>query len=245
MRIIINADDLGKNTAVNDAIFDLMRRGIVTSATIMANGAAAEECIPQIASYPHCSFGVHLNITEFRPLAPHPSFRELLDEEGLFSLANYRNARFHAGLREAVFGEWSAQVRLLQSRGVAISHIDSHHGVHTDTRLFPVLKRLQIRFGIRRVRIAVNVSSDPGVRFRRNRLWNFALRYIYSSKTTCCFTQFASFLELAEGKGISCPSVELMVHPGHPGFEAETKALAAPWTDRMPFPVHLINYFDL
>ena len=37
IRIIVNADDLGSTAPVNDRVFELMARGAVTSATIMAN----------------------------------------------------------------------------------------------------------------------------------------------------------------------------------------------------------------
>ncbi len=36
MKIIVNADDLGASAEVNEAIFGMMGRGRVTSATIMA-----------------------------------------------------------------------------------------------------------------------------------------------------------------------------------------------------------------
>ena len=38
VRVIVNADDLGRSWMVNGAIFDLMSRGYVSSATILANG---------------------------------------------------------------------------------------------------------------------------------------------------------------------------------------------------------------
>ncbi|MGH8658890.1 MAG: ChbG/HpnK family deacetylase [Gammaproteobacteria bacterium] len=43
MKIIINADNLGLSEPVNDAIFAMMRAGRVTSATLVANGAAVED----------------------------------------------------------------------------------------------------------------------------------------------------------------------------------------------------------
>ena len=72
MRIIINADDLGISQEVNDAIFGLMAEGKVTSATILANGPAVEEAARRVAEFPECSFGVHLNLTEFKPWTMGP-----------------------------------------------------------------------------------------------------------------------------------------------------------------------------
>ena len=41
--IIVNADDLGMSAAVNEATFDLMSRGRISSATLLANAPAARE----------------------------------------------------------------------------------------------------------------------------------------------------------------------------------------------------------
>ncbi len=245
MRLIINADDLGSVPQVNAVIFDFMARRLVTSATILANGPALEECLGQIPAYPSCSFGIHLNITEFRPLTAHPALKALLDSRGHLSLENYRRACLGPALREAIFQEWSAQVRRLGAEGLKISHLDSHQGVHTDPRLLVVLKRLQRAFGIRKVRIAPNISLDPRIAYRRNRLWNLALRYFYATTTTSGFTDLATFLKAPEQIRRKHRSLELMVHPGHPGFAAETAALQTPWTEALPFAVQLISYREL
>jgi hypothetical protein len=36
-----------------------------------------------------------------------------------------------------------------------------------------------------------------------------------------------------------------MVHPGHPGYAAETDALQTPWLAGLPFAVRLISYYEL
>ncbi|MBI4643515.1 MAG: ChbG/HpnK family deacetylase [Deltaproteobacteria bacterium] len=245
MRLIINADDLGRNTQVNAVIFDLIDRRLVTSATIMANGPALEECLVRIPAYPSCSFGIHLNITEFQPLTSSAPLAELLDPRGNFSLANYRKARLGQALRKDIFLEWSAQVQRLCSYGQKVSHLDSHHDVHTDPRLFFMLKRLQRVFGIRKARIAPNISLDPKITFRKNRLWNLALRHLYATTTTSGFTDFATFLQAPEEIARRHPTMELMVHPGSPRFAAETGALQTPWLAGLPFAVRLISYCEL
>jgi predicted glycoside hydrolase/deacetylase ChbG (UPF0249 family) len=245
MRLIINADDVGKDPQVNAVIFDLIDRRLVTSATIMANGPALEECLDRIQAYPLCSFGVHLNITEFQPLTPSAPLAELLDPQGNFCLAIYRRARLHRSLRKDILLEWSAQVQRLCSYGLKVSHIDSHHDVHTDPRLFFILKHLQRSFGIRKVRIAPNISLDPKVTCRKNRLWNLALRHLYATTTTSGFTNFTTFLQVLDEIARRHPTVELMVHPGHPRFAAETRAMQTPWMTGLPFAIRLISYYEL
>jgi chitin disaccharide deacetylase len=91
MQVIVNADDLGMSREVNEAIFDLMARGRVTSASLLANAPATEEAIRTIPKFPQCSFGAHLNITEYEPLCRAADLLGLLDGEencGRFLLAS-------------------------------------------------------------------------------------------------------------------------------------------------------------
>jgi len=40
-------------------------------------------------------------------------------------------------------------------------------------------------------------------------------------------------------------SVEVMVHPGHPGYTEETELLYSDWWEEMPFQVTFISYLAL
>ncbi len=245
MRLIINADDLGRSPEANRAIFDLINQGLVTSATVMANGPYVDEALSRVGHYPRGSFGVHLNLTEFRPLTQNPCLDRLRDQEGNFNLTIFRNAVFPEPLRRAILEEWSSQIEKLQSRGLAISHIDSHHGTHTVSLLFWVLKGLQRQYGIRKVRIRENVPSSPGQLLIRSRAWNLALRLVYPTHTTAGFTDFSNFMEVAPSLAKRYPTMEIMVHPGHPHFAGETARLLSPWRGQLPFPVELISYHAL
>ena len=65
--VIVNGDDLGASSEINRAIFDLMAQNKLTSASVLANGACVEAAIERTRYFPRCSFGVHLNVTEFEP----------------------------------------------------------------------------------------------------------------------------------------------------------------------------------
>jgi chitin disaccharide deacetylase len=245
MRLIINADDLGMSLQVNDSIFGLMARRLITSATILANGPFFEDAARRIPQLPWCSFGVHLNLTQFAPLTDDLALLPLLDERGHFSRASFRRAHLSSTLRQAVLTEWSAQVNKILSSGIRISHLDSHHDVHTDPRLFLTLKRLQRRFGLRKVRSAANLHLESQPFSLRNSLWNLALRVFYTTRTVDGFTEFATFLKIAPDYLLPYSTMELMAHPGHPNFIMETAALETAWSDTLPFPVQLINYHEL
>ncbi len=68
-RIIINADDFGLCDGVNEAVAQAHSDGILTSATIMVNMPAAEKAVKIAKKLPSLGIGVHLNLTEGRPIS--------------------------------------------------------------------------------------------------------------------------------------------------------------------------------
>ena len=252
MKIIINCDDLGASVRVNNCIFELMEDRRVTSATMMMNGPAVEDAARQIGKYPGCSFGVHLNLTEFAPLTSHPGLRPLLNAKGEFAGVGRRSPRnipLNAAIREGVYAEWCAQMERARALGVPVSHLDSHHHVHTRFSLLPVLKRVQQEFGIGKVRIRKSVVSlAQPVRLPRrmkNAVWNFLLRKYAGTTTTTGFMAFMAYYERLQaglgGQGI----IELMCHPGGQWFGAEAQLLWGDWRSRLAPDAQLINYNEL
>ena len=248
MKIIINADDLGLSPAVNHAIFALMEEGRITSATLMANAPAAEEAAQRLARLPGCSFGVHLVGTELRPLSSHPGLAPLLNEKGEFA-GNLRRISITPAIANGIFAEWCAQIDRAMALGVPVSHIDSHHHSHTEPRLFRVVKQIQKKYGIRKVRQTMNLydpGKEPPAQQRvAKQIWNFALKYYVPTTTTKGFTTFDTFHRLAAA-GHSLPdTLELMVHPGAEIFAPETALLRTSWKQELAPEAHLINYNQL
>jgi len=251
MKIIVNCDDLGANAKVNDDILELMGQGRVTSATLMMNAPAVEEAIGRIGGY-RGSFGVHLNLSEFAPLSSHPGLRPLLDEKGEFSgviRQDCESLPLTAAIRDGVYAEWCAQIERALALGVPISHIDSHHHVHTRPGFLCLLKRIRQKFGIRRMRLRPNVSgiTRPIRLPRRNRnfAWNLLLRHYAGATTTDGFAAFSAFHErLQAGKGWQ-GTIELMCHPGRDRYAAETELLRTDWLQQLAGDAQLIGYNDL
>jgi len=248
MKIIINCDDLGASDQVNESIFSLMGRRLVTSATLLINFPKAEVAANRLHKYPHCSFGVHLNITGGRPLSRHPGLGPLLNENGEFA-NNIRRIPITSSLRHAVFAEWCAQLEHAIALGVPISHLDSHHHTHCIPGLFGALKGVQRKFNIRKVRITQNLAGSSEVKSSlllvSKFLWNLALRNFYQTKTTDSFTSFATFYErLLESYPLK-GTYELMCHPGSDKYQSETELLCGHWNDLVSSDVQLISYNEL
>lgn len=248
--LIINADDLGATVPVNDAIFGLMDQGLVTSATVMANADGFQDAARRLKAYPDRSFGVHLNLTAFRPLHPTPGLAPLLNSSGCMS-------RFHSGvlwtprLLYAIYTELSAQVERCLDAGIRVSHFDAHHHIHTLPWLFPALKALQLRYGISRVRGTINIlpaASMDGLRASKKGLYRLFLKGIVATRITEGMGSFLDFQSRRE-KGLSCDykSIELMVHPGatSPSALQEDALLHKDWRSQLTFPYHMGTYWDL
>ena len=63
--LIINGDDLGLSSGVNQAIFDLHQAEVLTSASLLVDGEAVEEALTQIKRhFPQLSLGLHLDFGE-------------------------------------------------------------------------------------------------------------------------------------------------------------------------------------
>jgi predicted glycoside hydrolase/deacetylase ChbG (UPF0249 family) len=251
VKIIVNADDLGLSREVNDAIFAHMATGRVTSATVLANADALTDVARRAKDFPRCSFGVHLNADEFRPLTAAAGLAKLLDSDGNFIGNRVREIPVDGALRAAVFAEWCAQVERVRAAGFRISHFDSHHHVHTVPGLLPVLKALQRKFAVRRVRASMNLypADAPAARSLRwkKAAWNFALRNYFATRTTDGFTSLEIYATKASLAGVAekFRTVELMVHPGGGAFAAETALLATEWWRDLPVPVELMSYDEL
>jgi predicted glycoside hydrolase/deacetylase ChbG (UPF0249 family) len=246
-RVIINADDLGISEEVNDAIFDLMAKGRISSATVMANGPALQHAASKIKHFPRCSFGAHLNLTQFHPLLPPDAAKLLVGPDGLMSRGIVTRP-YGVNLLSAMYHELLAQVERLGAVGIEISHFDSHHHVHTSPQILPVIKALQRRFRIRKIRISKNIYT-PEQAIRRSlackkAAYNFVLRKCYATRTTAGFTELLSYHAIGNGKP-SLSSVELMVHPGAAYAAQETAVLESAWLETSGVKSRLISYAEL
>src|SRR5580704_13034786 len=133
--IVVNAEDLGASKSINNEIFALMESGFVTSATIIANAPAFDHAVAESKRFPNCSFGVHLNLTVFRPLTPSGDLAPVLDQNSCLSSKLLRTP-ITRELRGPLLRELTAQVQRTLEAGIPVSHFDSHENVHTLPKLF-------------------------------------------------------------------------------------------------------------
>jgi predicted glycoside hydrolase/deacetylase ChbG (UPF0249 family) len=124
--LIVNCDDLGSSHAANVGVYDALRHGVATSATLMVPCPWAREAA---ARYRGEDIGVHLTLNaehdlyRWGPITHAPS---LLDGDGGFP-RTLEDVWDHADLDE-VRRELRAQVERAIYWGFDVSHLDSHLG---------------------------------------------------------------------------------------------------------------------
>ena len=160
-RLIINADDFGLTAGVNRAIVEAHENGVVSSATLMANGRAFAQAVSLAQSTPRLGVGCHVVLVDGSPLLPHMQVHSLLDR----SRDSTGDARFREGISKfgtlALLGrlaadeieaEATAQIRKLQASGIPVTHLDSHKHTHLFPRVLRPLLRAAKSCGVRAIR---------------------------------------------------------------------------------------------
>ena len=80
-RVIINADDFGITKGVNEAIFELVDAGIVTSTSVMSN---MPDYVDVVKFKTKIGISVHFNLTIGRSINDPKKVPTLVDEQGCF-----------------------------------------------------------------------------------------------------------------------------------------------------------------
>jgi hopanoid biosynthesis associated protein HpnK len=134
-RLIVNADDFGYTSGVNRAVAETHRARIVTSATLMATGAAFDDAVRIAHSNPGLSVGCHIVLLDGSPLLPASQIPGLITQGKLPAFRQGWGGFSAAALRGAlaaqhIEAEATAQIRKLQQAGIRVSHVDTHKHVH-------------------------------------------------------------------------------------------------------------------
>ncbi len=160
--LIVNADDLGWTEGVNHGIAEAFRNGIVTSTSLLANGAAFAGGVEIARGAPGLGVGVHLNLSDGAPLAERETVTSLLNDNGEFAGGAesllLRRARRELLLDE-VEREWDAQIQKVRDAGLEPTHLDGHRHVHMLPGLFEIALRLAKRHGIGAIRVSLEDSN--------------------------------------------------------------------------------------
>lgn len=195
-RLVLHADDLGFNAAVNAGILESAEQGLLTSASLLANAPQAAAALegwkkllelqrsgklPSSAARRRLDdptqpfdLGIHLNLTQGRPLTAGRYPAELLDRQGRFPGPAALFRQLHGGstpFAAQIEAELAAQIEFMLDHGIAPTHLNGHQYVEMMPALAALIPRLVQKYALPAIRLPLErgawlLSFRPGFRWQ-------------------------------------------------------------------------------
>ncbi|MDQ2878535.1 MAG: hopanoid biosynthesis-associated protein HpnK [Pseudomonadota bacterium] len=159
-RLIVTADDFGASLAVNEAVERAHRGGILTAASLMVTGDAADDAIARARAMPALGVGLHLVLVEGRPMLPPEQVPGLIDAAGRFRNDMIGSAiamTLRPHVRRQLYAEVEAQFAAFAATGLPLDHVNAHKHFH----LHPVIASAMLAAGGRYGMKAVRAPVEP------------------------------------------------------------------------------------
>ena len=135
-RLIINADDFGYCPRRNRAICDLfVEHRAISSASLLVNGDFSDE-----ARRVQLPFGLHLNLTEGRPISVDRSrIRSLIDADGFFHGKFGLRTKLSNGEIEREHLLYEIEMQMIKFRELTNLEISTHFDGHQHIHVHPMI----------------------------------------------------------------------------------------------------------
>jgi chitin disaccharide deacetylase len=165
--LIVTADDFGLHPAVNQAVEQAYREGVLGAASLMVAAPAAADAITRARRLPGLAVGLHLVLAEGRAMLPATLIPDLVDAQGWFSSAMARNGFrffFLPQVRRQLAAEIRAQFEAFAASGLALDHVNAHKHFHLHPTVLSLLLLIGREFGLRAVRLPAEPGMGPWLR---------------------------------------------------------------------------------
>ena len=264
------------NQSVSDGVLRGFREGVLTSTSLLANAPDVGRAIPlwKALSADHVAgrlpsaaarqrlndsqrpfdLGVHLNLTQGRPLLGNRYPAALLDSEGrfpgvftLFSRLRRHGRRFHAAIQV----ELERQVQVVCDHGLRPTHLNGHQYIEMLPAVTEIVPHLLDRFAVKAVRVAREPSLWRSTVFR-GQFWKWppaCVKRVYADRFRARMDAIGAahtdvFFGTAHAGGVdlrllqrfltsarAVPSVEVGLHPGEASPDVSPEDRADGWHD--------------
>jgi chitin disaccharide deacetylase len=154
--LIVTADDFGLHEAVNEAVEQASRAGILTAASLMVGAPAAADAIRRARELPRLRVGLHLVLADGRAVLAPELIPGLADQSGRMNSRMFVNGvRFFASaaVRRQLEAEIRAQFSAFARTGLALDHVNVHKHFHLHPTLLQMLLRIGREYGVSAVRV--------------------------------------------------------------------------------------------
>lgn len=164
-RLIVNADDFGLHSAVNQGIIEGYHNGCIRSTSLVVAGMAAEEAVTLAHDNPGLGVGVHLTLVAERPVLSPKRIPSLIGENGYLLpdhvafIRRYISGRI---CKEELRAECEAQILLAHRFGIRPTHLDSHQHLHVLPGVVKIIVDLAKKYNFSRIRLPAEACSFYG-----------------------------------------------------------------------------------
>jgi hopanoid biosynthesis associated protein HpnK len=159
-RLVVTADDFGADLAVNEAVELAHRQGVLTAASLMVGAPAVADAVARARRLPSLAVGLHLVLTDGRPILPPDQIPLLVDRNGAFH-ADMAAAGalmfFHPLARRQLEAEIAAQFAAFAATGLVLDHVNAHKHF----QLHPTIAGLMLKIGRRHGLKAARAPVEP------------------------------------------------------------------------------------
>ena len=166
-RLIVTADDFGMSLEVNEAVEQAHRDGILTCASLVVAGNAAEDAVRRAKRLPGLGVGLHLAMFGAPAAAAGSS---LLAPDGASLGASPVSTgiavMISPSARKAASREFAAQFEAYRKTGLPLGHLDGHWHCHQHPAVLSIALELGKPLGLKAVRIPYEpfgFSRDVGL----------------------------------------------------------------------------------
>lgn len=155
-RLIVTADDFGLSLAVNEAVEEAHRDGLLTCASLMVTGPAAADAVARARRLPSLGVGLHLVLSDGTPVLPAGAIPALAGANGKFAENMVKTGiaiQFRPAVRRQMEAEVHAQFDAFRRTGLKLDHVNGHHHYHLHPRIADAVLHQAREFNLRAVRV--------------------------------------------------------------------------------------------
>jgi hopanoid biosynthesis associated protein HpnK len=154
--LIITADDFGLHEAVNEAVEQATRAGVLTAASLMVGAAASADAIRRARELPQLRVGLHLVLADGVAVLAHEQLPSITDPRGYMDERMFVNGvRFFSlpGVRRQLEAEIHAQFAAFARTGLDLDHVNVHKHFHLHPTLLGLILRIGADYGLDAMRV--------------------------------------------------------------------------------------------
>ncbi len=269
-RLIVNADDFGLSSSVNEAVLRAHQTGILTTASLMVNEPGFEEAVRIAREHPSLGVGLHLSFLHGQSALSPRDIPGLVDGHGQFTRSPVSAGMryfFCRGLRAQLRAEMRAQFEKFQSTGLKLDHVNGHLHLHLHPAILPMVLEDGPAFGMRQIRLTfdpLRLNSQIADGYWGYRLSHAFIFHLLAARArprlrAAGLKHTAHVFGLLQNARVGTAYVrsllprlpagdsELYSHPSLGDFRHEFEALADPGAGALARELHieLIRYQDL